>query len=416
MNSTKPKISVIVPIYNVASFLNQCIESILNQSFQDFELILVNDGSLDESYQICLNYQKIDQRVIIVNKQNGGLLSARKAGFEVSTGNYIAFVDGDDWVDGDFLLAMYRLMEINKVDLVVTGHIREFEGKTEKILPYLKIGKYYGKAFNDVLDIMLFNGVFCKHGISTYVWNKLFKRENLQVILFDISNEITMGEDAAITYSYIANSQSLVISNNCHYYYRQRANSIVKTIQPIKVELNQLGKLFNHLYKSIGKKSNQDKLQKDLTYYLYSQILVRTGGFVNSKQIQLNPFIGLNNLDRTLVYSSGSFGQRLISFNKKQNNFLLKKWVDFDYEESRSVGLEVDSVFSLEDTDFDSVLIASIDLSQFESIVSKLELFGINASKVRKLNLDFSFVEKYIKELGYQDDFIFKINENINEF
>jgi glycosyltransferase involved in cell wall biosynthesis len=135
MYKNEPKISVIVPIYDVASFLPKCIESILNQSFTDFELILVNDGSPDNSHDICLHYQEIDKRIIIINKQNGGLLSARKTGLASAHAEFISFVDGDDWIDVDFLASMYRIVELHQVDLVISGHIRAFEGRNEKMAP-----------------------------------------------------------------------------------------------------------------------------------------------------------------------------------------------------------------------------------------------------------------------------------------
>ena len=138
----KPKISVIVTVYNIGLFLPKCIDSILNQVFSDFELILVNDGSLDDSYDICLEYKRKDPRIILINKENGGLLSARKAGLNKARADYISFIDGDDWVDFDFLTSIYRIVELHNVDIVVCGFIRAFEGKNEKMLPFLDLKEF----------------------------------------------------------------------------------------------------------------------------------------------------------------------------------------------------------------------------------------------------------------------------------
>lgn len=413
MYSTKPTISVIVPIYNVASLLPQCIESILNQTFSDFELILVNDGSPDESHQICIDYQKTDQRIVIVNKKNGGLLSARKAGLKEAIGEYIAFVDGDDWVDKDFLQAMYHLMIINEVDLVITGHIREFEGKCETISPYNKAGVYVGESLDKIVEKMIYSGTFCRHGISTYVWNKLFRKSLLDNVLFEVPNEIVMGEDAAITYSYISLSKSLVVSSGCYYYYRQRPNSIVKTIQSLDSELQQLSKLFHFLYRSLSCRYNQTKLRHDLCFYLYSQILVRTGGFFEAGVFgkKLVPFTGIKSNDKTLVYSSGSFGQRLVKFNEHQQNFSMIKWIDLDYEESRKIGLAVDPMYSAKEADVDSIIIASIDESYLQWIIEEFRLFGVDVKKVKHINKDLNFIESYLTVLGFTKEFRIKIEK-----
>jgi glycosyltransferase involved in cell wall biosynthesis len=260
---------VIVPIYNFASLLPKCIESILHQSFADFELILVNDGSHDNSHNICLSYQEKDKRITIINKTNGGLLSARKAGLETARAEFISFVDGDDWVDFDFLASMYRIVELHQVDLVISGHIRAFEGRNEKMTPLYEQGIYTFRDLVELLNNMLNKSTFFQHGVSTYVWNKLFRRELLAEILFHIPNEITMGEDAAITYSYMPLCSSIGITHSCNYFYRQRVNSMVKAIQSSELERSHLINLVSYLNSALSEKLDKVKLRRDLLYYLY---------------------------------------------------------------------------------------------------------------------------------------------------
>lgn len=238
-------ISVIVPIYGIEKYLHECIDSILDQSFLNFELILVDDGSPDNCPEICDDYSRKDTRIKVIHKENGGLLSARKAGLKEATGKYISYVDGDDWVDKFYLDTLFKLAEANDSDLVVTGHFREFDGKIETIKP--KMAGIYDEdeLKSSIIPNAIYNGNFCEHGMSTYVWNKLFKRELLNKILFDVPNEIIMGEDAAITYSYLAISKSLVVSRIPLYYYRQRHDSIVKSIENPKTEYYRLGLLMN---------------------------------------------------------------------------------------------------------------------------------------------------------------------------
>jgi glycosyltransferase involved in cell wall biosynthesis len=274
------KISVIVPIYRIENYLPKCIDSVLQQSFLDFELILVDDGSPDNCPKICDDYAKKDSRIKVIHKENGGLLSARKAGLKNAQGKYISFVDGDDWVDKFYLDTLFKLAEANDSDLVITGHFREFDGKIETIKPKTA-GIYNEKDLKaSIIPNAIYNGKFCEHGISTYVWNKLFKRELLYPILLDVPNDIVMGEDAAITYSYLAISKSLVVSKIPLYYYRQRHDSIVKSIENPKMEYYRLGLLMHFLKVKMSHVLDEQVLNSQLKCYLYSQILVRSGGLI----------------------------------------------------------------------------------------------------------------------------------------
>lgn len=406
MTKSTPQISVIVPIYKVASFLPKCIESILQQSFSNFELILVNDGSPDSSLEICLDYKRKDERIIIVNKPNGGLLSARKAGLVNASAAFIAFVDGDDWVDVDFLASMYIVAELHHVDLVISGHVRAFEGRNEKIAPLYKQGVYNRSDLTDLLSNMLNTGTFFQHGISTYVWNKLFRRELLTEILFHVPNDITMGEDAAITYSYIPLCSSICVTHSCNYFYRQRVNSMVKAIQSVELERDHLTNLIFYLHSALREKFDSIKLRRDLLNYLYSQVLVRFGGIVSNLESHI-PFHGLKKGHKVLLYSSGTFGQRLVSFNNIHNVFQLTSWLDLDYFESKRLGFPVDSPFlKLENKDYDSIIIASIDGSQTEEILNLLSLYGFDCKKYRPLILDTEFVLSYLNYLGFNINFL----------
>jgi glycosyltransferase involved in cell wall biosynthesis len=400
----QPKISVIVPIYNVAPFLPVCIESILGQAYSDFELILVNDGSLDASHDICAGYQAKDQRVVVINKSNRGLLSARKAGLAVAKGEYIAFVDGDDWTDVDFLASMVRIATLQKVDLVIGGHIRSFEGRNEKIGPFHLPGIYEGAELDNVIRTMLNTRTFFQHGVSTYVWNKLFKSDLLRPVLNGVPNEITMGEDAAITYSFLSKCRKVGITHAANYFYRQRVNSMVKAIQSKELEREHLSNLIYYLYGSLSPEMDKAKLRMDLLFYLYSQALVRFGGFISAEADTI-PFVELKKDERVLLYSSGTFGQRLVAANKKFELVQLVLWIDVDHQESQALGLPVASPFIPTEADYDAIIIASIDGAKIEEIRAMLNLYGFDVSKYRHLNIGTTFVINYLRKLGFNLNF-----------
>lgn len=406
------QISVIVPIYGIEQYLPKCIDSLLSQSFVNFELILVDDGSPDNCPQICDDYAKLDSRIRVIHKVNGGLLSARKAGLKEATGNYISFVDGDDWVDKYYLDILYKMMEANSSDLVVTGHFREFDGKIETILP--KSTGVYGadEIRSSILPNAIYNGRFCEHGISTYVWNKLFKRTLLDKILYDVPNEIIMGEDAAITYAYLSISERLTISSIPLYYYRQRHDSIVKSIENPKTEYYRLGLLVNFLKSKLSKVLDENNLKEQLTYYLYSQILVRSGGLIydESGNMMFNPFLNAGATSKVVVYSSGSFGQHILSTNSKYNYFKIIKWIDLDYHELNIGGNFVKPISSFNNYEFDYLIIATINPSYFDWIKEELSLMGMDTKKIVQINTDLEDITKLLIQLGFDTDFKFQKN------
>ena len=124
-----PKISIIVPVYKVEKYIHKCIDSILNQTFKDFELILVDDGSPDNCGKICDEYAKKDSRVIVIHKENGGLSSARNSGLDIARGDYIGFVDSDDYIENDMYELLYNLCEENNCDISSCSSIIHFPNK-----------------------------------------------------------------------------------------------------------------------------------------------------------------------------------------------------------------------------------------------------------------------------------------------
>lgn len=406
------EISVIVPIFRIEQYLPKCIDSLLTQSFLNFELILVNDGSPDNCPKICDDYAKLDSRIRVIHKENGGLLSARKAGLKQATGKYISFVDGDDWVDKYYLDILYKMMEANAVDLVITGHFREFDGKIETIIPK-RSGIYNAEEIkSSILPNAIYNGRFCEHGISTYVWNKFFRRALLTKILYDVPNEIIMGEDAAITYSYLSICKSLTISRIPLYYYRQRHDSIVKSIENPKTEYFRLGLLMNFLKSKLQWVLEEKNLKEQITYYLYSQILVRSGGLIYDEggSVIFNPFLNVAPKSKVVVYSSGSFGQHILSTNSKNHFFEIIKWIDLDYHELHIGGNFVKPISSFNNAEFDHLIIATINPSYYDWIKEELILMGIDEKKLVKMNTDMKEIGELLVQLGFDADFKFQKN------
>jgi glycosyltransferase involved in cell wall biosynthesis len=393
-------VSIIIPIYGVELYLKKCIESVLSQTYQNLQIILVNDGSKDKCSEICDHYATKDARIQIIHKQNEGLVNARKSGLAIAKGEFVTFVDGDDWVGENFIYNLIQPSLKYDIDFTISGFIREFYGKEDKILPKLPMGYYSSESLvKTIFPKAIYNGIFFQHGISTYVWNKLFRISKLKQFLSLIDKNIVMGEDAALTYPYLFNCNSIYITDATDYYYRQRPNSIVKSVPNLRLEYSQLSLLFNHLKNNLSNNLNTD-IQYQLKLYFYSQILIRSGGVINSN-ITTIPFPSIHNAKNLVIFSSGSFGQHLISSLRKLNYYNIISWLDEDHIESQIFGLEVNSIDHILNITFDLVVIASIDENYTNDAVNKLINLGISRNKISCFNLNINQIEKGIKDIGF---------------
>lgn len=228
------KYSIIVPIYKVEPYLCECIESVINQTFNDWELILVDDGSPDNCPAICDEYATIDNRIKVVHKANGGLVSARKAGLEVSKGEYAVCLDGDDFLHKDCLEKIDEQVELYHPDIVCHGHIK-YSIKGEVQVPYR--GYRFGYYTRVDIEKELFPGLIhtkSERRFPPMVWAKAFKMDIYRKYQDKVSSDIGMGEDGACTYPLISNATSLVIMKDCLHYYRQIQTSMTKVKKPLR--------------------------------------------------------------------------------------------------------------------------------------------------------------------------------------
>lgn len=214
-------ISIIIPLYNVEKYLPKCLDSILAQTFSDFEVLLVNDGSPDNSGRIGEEYAARDARIRLFHKENGGVSSARNYGMKKAQGNYIAFCDSDDWVDPDWLETLYRQMCECPVELSVCGLMKE-DGDG-KVLFTVEDIRMYRKNKEEAL-LTLFNG----DGYYRYqgwVVNKLYKREILIENHIYFNEKIYYSEDRLFNFFYLLHCHSVVYSTVPKYHYLIRQNS-----------------------------------------------------------------------------------------------------------------------------------------------------------------------------------------------
>lgn len=229
-----PKVSVVVPVYNVEKYLKRCVESILAQTLKDIEIILVDDGSKDKSGKICDEYVQIDNRIKVIHKKNGGLSSARNAGLEIAQGEYVGFVDSDDDIANNMYQRMYETMEKEKVDFVMADYMRIPEdGKS--FLKTLNIdgGRYNKDAIRKKLFPQLIMGENLEYGPLLSVWHCLYRTAFLRKHNLKFDEEVRWSEDNIFSsfVGYYADSFYYLKGEGLYHYY-SNPGTITTTYRP----------------------------------------------------------------------------------------------------------------------------------------------------------------------------------------
>lgn len=221
-----PKLSVIVPVYNTEKYLRECIDSILAQTFTDFELILVDDGSTDGSGAICDEYAEKDARVQVIHQDNGGVTRARKAGAIHAAGDYVTYVDSDDWIDLDCYHSMMTQIEKYRADIGIFAMSLE-KKQPDVICNRVKPG-FLSKEMllNSVYPYMLFDYRENCSGLIASLCNKIIRKELLLNAVAAIADDLDYGEDAISGYLCVLNASSAYICNQAFYHYRENPLSI----------------------------------------------------------------------------------------------------------------------------------------------------------------------------------------------
>lgn len=267
-------ISVIVPIYKVEKYLTKCIDSILGQTYDQLEIILVDDGSPDNCGKICDIYKKNDSRIKVIHKRNGGLSDARNAGMQIATGNYIGFVDGDDYIAPDMYEHLYSVMKKNNADVGVCNACIVSEDRvamyTEDNSPIVLRGKQ--SIFSMICDRLF----------TVNSWNKLYKRYVFDGIEFPVGK---LYEDLATTYKVLDRANIVVVSKAQKYAYVQREGSIMNQngskIKRDKIDI--IEEMWDYFSKS--EIFNLDELKAGIIRYIIIDIFKMIG----SKSVKDNP-------------------------------------------------------------------------------------------------------------------------------
>lgn len=272
------KVSIIIPIYNVELYLRKCIDSVISQTYTNLEIILVDDGSTDKSSEICDLYVLIDKRIKVIHKNNGGLSSARNAGLEIATGDYVYFVDSDDFIDKDVISSVIPFFNLGN-DIIVFGY-RKLDSKYNLINDVIFPEKRF--VIHDKQEMLYFIIEYVlnyHHGWET--WNRIYKMDiirNYNLSFFD--NKLIFAEDLYFYICYMVHCNSIQIIDKCFYNYLLRDGSIMsssnsvcklkefcclsqKIYQHIKNDINNL--YINNHYSLIHYKIMKNEIDRNIS-------------------------------------------------------------------------------------------------------------------------------------------------------
>lgn len=250
-------VSIIVPVYNVEKYISQCLDSLVNQTYKNIQIIIVIDGTKDNSEKIVLSYAKNDSRIQIFSRsENKGLLATRQEGLSYATGDYITFVDSDDWIDLDMIEKMIYHVEKTNAEIIKCGYYREFENSQElfQLTPIDKT--IYQKQFNDE-----FYPILLEKTSFNNICTELIKREIIDISKIDTS--VSMGEDLLFNLYLYPKIKKVMLLEECYYHYRYNDNSITTNISLEKSIKNFTDLLkVNEMVKMIVIKQNDLNLKK----------------------------------------------------------------------------------------------------------------------------------------------------------
>ena len=380
------KAAVIIPVYNTAECLEKCIKSITEQTYENLEIIIVDDGSDDGSERICDRLAGEDERIRVIHQQNAGNNRARMRGLIESTAEYVVFVDSDDWIDGNTVERAMEMFERYPEAQVVSFNVRQVDESGTVIRERrnrIQEG-YYTEPASIVQDLFWPGEEGSSYGLNPYLIGRIYARKLLEASLHRIPSDITFGEDRALTWTVFLGNPKAVFVDDVLYNYFRRASSITKGEDPDF--LSKINKVYNYL--SVLFKDQSETLRLQLDDYLLDHILIalnRKIGFqkraVFYPEFTPDPASFYETGSRVILYGAGKVGRDYYRLFKDRSDILPVLWVDKNWEKNNA-DFPVHPVDEIRNTDYDRILVAVAQKELFESIREELLEMDIPEDKI----------------------------------
>lgn len=372
-------VSIVVPMFNSQKYIKECVESIINQTYKDIQLIIVDDGSTDDSLKICKDLEKKDHRIQVVEQNNSGTAAARKRGMIYANGKYTTFVDSDDYIDSNYIHTLLLYAKGNQ--LVTSGLL--YAGK--EVLDGIKDGEYVVEAHSCIVKNMIYLDDNITRGILTNMCGKLFDTQIVKKVIENIDTDIFYGEDGEFVYKYILNCKNVCVTNYCGYYYRVNNQSVIhRTHENFLININ---KLYSSLKEAFGMSIYKNELMPQLEKWIARHIRLADDvmGFQNKNLFikYIIPYKKMIAGKRVVIYGAGKVGSDYIRQIKKENLCEELIWVDKNYKNKREyINVKVESSDILNTIEFDYILIAVNSEKMADEIKYELIKKNIQIDKI----------------------------------
>lgn len=377
MDRVSPLISIVIPIYNVENYLDTCIGSVCAQSYDHLEIILVDDGSSDSSLSVCNRYKETDRRVVLIHKENGGLVSARKAGVAAATGEYITFVDGDDWIDEDALGQVAAwLMKPNQVDIIAYGCVEEYPVRKEIRTNKIEQGIYTGRSLEILQQNLLMGDTFFEWNMLPHLCDKVIKKKLLAQCIQKVPDSISFGEDAVCSFLCMKSARSICVRNIFPYHYRQREGSIVRGRKELGCDN------FQNIYRTLTCAAGDDpKSGLQIKLYLFFILCLKAYKKIGGP-MPLFPFERVRPGSRVFVYGAGGFGKVVAGYAAGSKDLELAGWTDQNADYYMRQGYKVKPYNRMLEEKYDYLVIAILNEEMAGQIKDVLIGQGIPEEKI----------------------------------
>ena len=373
-------ISVIVPVYNVDKFLHRCLDSIVSQIYDDFEVILVDDGSEDLSGIICDEYALRHKYIRVYHQENRGVTAAREKGSRLAKGKYLSFVDADDWVEPEFLQGLISNIKNYDADIVITGHIKDTKESNRRIKNHIEAGIYEEETLLSFYKKMLQYNTSYDFGVEPFLWNKLFKRELFLKCIEELDHEIYEAEDAAIVFTYLLHSRRIVVTEDCLYHYVYRESSITNSRRFNYFE--NISHLFLYLNRKFQESDYYDIMLPQLGPYMRMLIYIENPDAFVEEGKYMFPFRKVAVDSRVILYGAGHVGRvyrHQISLSKYCR---MIAWLDSSYSREDLKQLGVLSPEVIGELNYDTIVIAIENKEVVYTVKNILLEMGVPEDKI----------------------------------
>lgn len=390
------KVSVIIPIYNAAQYLHKCLKSVISQTYKNLDIILIDDGSLDDSYDIAKEYQEKDSRIRLFTQTNIGLIATRKRGIELAEGEIVGFVDSDDWIEPIMYERLVQCMEENECDLVSSGIYRDYADGSRKEWYDLYPEGVYVNLESEIYPSMLHDFKKNEMGLKCTLVNKLYRRQILQDIYGEIDTRVFYGEDALTIYPYCLRCKRIYILNEAYYHYYIRNNSMCRAANE-KLAINTYY-LYNGLRDAFMESNCANSLLKQLKHYLF--------------QLESHTLKVLYNID-TLAYAKWDFskykdifGKRIVIYGAGAcGQALYRELVSLGYKENVVAWVDKNPEGKTEQCMYEITAIKEIVDKKFDYLIIAIKSQNIAIEVMKELTKDYAVEEDKVvwRETSYRD-------------